>query len=182
MKNNHLAIWLIGGAVVLWLLSRYTQTGANIVQSISDAGLKLIAQFEGFSDKAYNDPPGSDKFSIGFGHQIQPGEESLLTSTITVDQGRTMLAQDTANAQAVVRSTITYPLTPQQFDALTSFVYNIGASAFKSGTVPAKINAGDFASAAATMKQYDKIHDPSGNLVVSTVLASRRAVEASAFA
>lgn len=173
--------WLIGGAALLWVLSRYTQTGANIVQSITNAGLNLIAQFEGFSEKAYNDPPGSDKWSIGFGHQIQPGEP-YMTQTITVAQGRALLAQDTANAQAVVRSAITRHLTPAQFDALTSFVYNIGAEAFRSGTVPAKINAGDFVGAAATMKQYNKVRNPLGFLAVNDTLTTRRNTEASAFA
>ena len=150
------------------------------MQTITDAGLNLIAQFEGFSEKAYNDPPGSDKWSIGFGHQIQPGEP-YMTQTITVDQGRALLATDTANAQAVVRGTITRVLTSAQFDALTSFVYNIGAGAFKSGTVPAKINSGDFAGAAATMRQYNKVRNPQGVLAVNDTLTTRRNTEASAF-
>jgi lysozyme len=175
--NKNLIMWLTGGAIVLWLLSRYTETGKAIVQQITDAGISMIATFEGFSSKAYNDPPGSDKWSIGYGHQIQPGEEHLLTDTITVEQGKQMLADDTAKAQSVVRSTITYPLTPEQFDALTSFVYNVGSGNFKSGTVPAKINAGDLTAAAATMRQYNK----SGGVVNKTLVA-RRDREASAFA
>lgn len=146
------------------------------MQTITDAGVNMIAQFEGFSETAYNDPPGSTKWSIGFGHQIQDGEP-YLTQTITVDQGRALLAQDTANAQATVRSVITHPLNAAQFDALTSFVYNIGSSAFKAGTVPAKVNAGDFQAVADTMKLYNKAGGS-----VNTALINRRAVEASAFA
>ena len=182
MKNATVIYWLVGGAVALWLFSKYTTAGQNIVQTITDAGLNLIAQFEGFSATAYNDPPGSDKWSIGFGHQIQPGEDHYMTDTLTVDQGRALLALDTSNAQTVVRGAISWPLTPAQFDALTSFVYNIGAGAFKAGTVPAKINAGDLAGAAATMRQYNKVHDASGALVVNDVLTQRRATEAAAFA
>lgn len=152
------------------------------MQNITDAGVNLIAQFEGFSATAYNDPPGSDKYSIGFGHQIQPGEEHYLTDTITVDQGRALLAQDTASAQNTVRNAITWPLTSAQFDALTSFVYNVGAGAFNAGSVPAKINSGDLAAAASTMLQYNKVHDAQGNLVVNDALTARRQTEASAFA
>lgn len=173
--------YVMGGAVVLYLLSRYTQTGKDIMQTITTAGVNMIAQFEGFSEKAYNDPPGSDTWSIGFGHQIQPGEP-YMTQTITVEQGRTLLAQDTKNAQNTVRGAITAPLTPSQFDALTSFVYNVGAGAFKSGTVPAKINSGDLAGAAATMRQYNKVRNPQGVLVANDTLTSRRNAEASAFA
>lgn len=176
MKNTNFFIGLIIGVGVIYALSRYTQAGKTIVQTITDAGVNMIAQFEGFSEKAYNDPPGSTKFSIGFGHQIQPGEP-YMSQTITVEQGRALLAQDTANAQIAVRSAITRPLTPAQFDALTSFVYNIGPAAFKSGTVPSKVNAGDFTAVAATMREYNK-----AGHVVNSALVARRDVEASAFA
>ena len=182
MKNVAWYWWALGGAAILWALSKYTTTGQTIVQTISDAGLNLIAQFEGFSATADNDPPGSDKFSIGFGHQIQPGEDNLMTDTITVDQAKQMLADDTAKAQAAVASAITAPLTSSQFDALTSFVYNVGAGAFNSGTVPAKINSGDMSGAAATIMQYNKVRDPSGVLVANASLTKRRAAEAAAFA
>jgi lysozyme len=178
---RRIIFYVAGGAMLLYLLSRYTKTGRDIVQTITAAGVNMIAQFEGFSEKAYNDPPGSDKWSIGFGHQIQPGEP-YMTQTITVEQGRALLAQDTVNAQNAVRGAITRILTPEQFDALTSFVYNIGAGAFKSGTVPAKINAGDFAGAAATMRQYNKVRNPQGVLVANDTLTGRRNTEASAFA
>jgi lysozyme len=176
MKNLNVALWLIGGAAVLWALSKYTTTGASILQTITDAGVNMIAQFEGFSATAYNDPPGSTKYSIGYGHQIQPGEP-YMNQTITVDQGRALLAQDTANAQIAVRGAITRTITPSQFDALTSFVYNVGAHAFTSGTVPAKVNAGDFAAVAATMRLYNK----SGG-AVNPSLTARRETEAASFA
>ena len=151
------------------------------MQSITEAGVNMIAQFEGFSDIAYNDPPGSDKWSIGFGHQIQPGEP-YMTYTMTVDEGRALLAQDTANAQATVRSVITWPLTAAQFDALTSFVYNLGASAFTSGSIPAKVNVGNFPAVQATIMLYNKVRQPDGTLAVNDALTARREKEAAAFA
>lgn len=144
------------------------------MQSITDAGLNFITKIERFSAVPYNDPPGSNKYSIGYGHQIQPGETF---TRIDEAKARELLAADTAHAQAAVRAAIKVPLTPEQFDMLTSFVYNVGASAFNAGTVPAKINAGDFASAAATMKQYTK----SGG-VVNMALVKRRIAESSVFA
>lgn len=172
---NRTLAWIIGGVLVLLAISR-TKVGRGIVQTITDAGVKMIAEFEGFSAKAYNDPPGSAKWSIGFGHQILPGEP-YMSREITVDEGRALLAADTAKAQQAVRETIKVPLTPAQFDSLTSFVYNVGVSAFKTGTVPAKINAKNFAGAAATMRQYNK----AGGRIDKALIA-RRDVEASAFA
>lgn len=176
MTNNEKLIGaMFTAGVILYLLSQYTTTGQAIVQQISQAGLDLIAQFEGFSATSYNDPPGSDLWSIGYGHQIQPGE--TFDEPISVAEGQALLAQDTANAQAAVTSLITVPLTSAQFDALTSFVYNVGVGAFKAGTVPAKLNAGDFAAAADTMRKYTLAGG-----VVSAALVERRDVEASAFA
>ena len=168
--------WLIGlavvGGAVLWLTK--SQKGQQIVSTLTTAGLDMIARFEGFSAVPYNDPPGSAKYSIGFGHQIQPGE---VFTKITVEEGRALLAKDTANAQRVVKETITRALTPAQFDALTSLVYNIGEGAFKAGTIPAKVNAGNFAAVSDTMRQYIK----SGGKT-NPVLVARRSAEASAFA
>lgn len=169
-------VLLAGGFVVLYLLSRYTETGRKIVQQISNTGVKMIAEFEGFSAKSYNDPPGSSKWSIGFGHQILPGEP-YMTREITVEEGRALLAADTAKAQQAVRETIKVPLTPAQFDSLTSFVYNVGVTAFKTGTVPSKINSKNFVAAAATMRQYNKAGG-----AINKALIARRDVEASAFA
>lgn len=168
--------WTLGSIFALYLFVKYTDTGKAIMQKISDAGLTMIAEFEGFSEQAYNDPPGSSKWSIGFGHQIQPGEP-YMTENITVEKGRQLLAIDTANAQAIVKSTITRPLTTKQFDALTSFVFNIGGGAFKNGTVPQKINAGDFKGAAETMRKY-----VNAGGVVNQALVKRREEEASTFA
>jgi lysozyme len=167
-------LWILGGAAALFALSRYTQTGRNIVQSITDAGINAIAEFEGFSATPYNDPPGSSKWSIGFGHQIQPGES---LTNITVAQGRSLLAADTLTAQNAVRAAITRPITAAQFDALTSFVFNIGVSAFKTGTVPSKVNVGNYAAAAATMRMYNKAGG-----TVNSALVARRDKEASTFA
>lgn len=157
--------------VILWLMK--SQQGKNIVQIMTNAGLDMIAKFEGFSATPYNDPPGSTKYSIGFGHQIQPGENY---TRITLEEAKALLAKDTANAQRVVRETITRPLTEDQFNALTSLVYNIGEAAFKAGTIPTKVNAGNFAAVANTMKAYNK----SGGKV-NPALVARRDAEASAF-
>lgn len=148
------------------------------MQTITEAGIKLIASFEGFSATPYNDPPGSNKWSIGFGHQILPGEN---LKNITVEQGRALLLKDTIKAQGIINSTIKVPLTSQQFDSLTSFIFNVGEGAYHSGSVPIKINKKDFTGAANTMRQYNKSRNANGVLVFNQTLADRRDIEASAF-
>ena len=175
MGRQNILLWILSGAGLLLVLSR-TETGQTIMQKITDAGIEALAKLEGFSPTAYNDPPGSDKWSVGFGHQIKPGEEAYMSNEITVDEGRRLLAQDTQIAQDAVRRNITWPLTEAQFDALTSFVYNIGETQFVNGTVPAKINAGNLQMAAETMKQYIKAGG-----VVNAALVRRREREAAVF-
>jgi lysozyme len=180
---NSAVKWALGlaavGGLVFWLMKTQSgqaalKKGESVVSQLTQAGLDMIAQFEGFAPTPYNDPPGSTKYSIGFGHQIQPGEN---LTRVTLDEAKALLAKDTAHAQDVVRSVITRPLTDAQFNALTSLVYNIGESAFRAGTIPTKVNAGDFARVAQTMQAYNK----SGGQVNAS-LVKRRAVEASAFA
>lgn len=144
---------------------------------ISRAGLEYIAKKEGFAETPYNDPPGSAKYSIGYGHQIQSGEN---LTRVNKEQALNLLAADTASANATVSRYITRPLTQVQHDALVSFVFNVGSGNFSTGSVPKKINAGDFKGAAATIRQYNKIHV--GNaLVESPALTARRNEEAVVF-
>jgi lysozyme len=158
--------------VLLFAVVFYQRT--NIMKFLSSEGLRMIAGLEGFSSTPYNDPPGSSKWSIGYGHQILPGESFAIISEETA---REMLARDTNIAQDAVRRAIKVPLDAAQFDALTSFVYNIGVGAFFAGHVPGLINAGNFAGAAEKMREY--IH---AGHAVSVALIARRQLEASAFA
>jgi lysozyme len=169
---NKQAYWIIG--IVLAAIGIF-YFRSNIMKTLSSAGLAMLTGLEGFSAMPYNDPPGSTKWSVGYGHQIQPGED--FSAGVTADQASSLLAADTAHAQSVVSNAITAPLDQSQFDALTSFVYNIGSGAFLRGTIPAKINAGDLSAAADTIRQY--IH---AGGAVSPALIARRQLEAAAFA
>lgn len=45
-------------------------------------------------------------------------------------------------------------LTQNQFDALVSFVYNVGVGAFRTSTLLRKLNNGDYVGAAAEFKRW----------------------------
>ena len=147
-----------------------TMTGN--AQTLSQDGLQRLMAREGFSATPYPDPPGQNKlFSIWYGHQIKPGDDlSLMTPEDTL-RADTQIAADAVNAN------VSATLTQNQFDALVSFVYNVGVSAFKHGTVPQKLNAGDFKAATDTMLRY--VHDSTG--AVNQSLAARRATEVAQF-
>ncbi|OUI81684.1 hypothetical protein HK22_02180 [Gluconobacter sp. DsW_056] len=88
---------------------------------MSNDGLTLIQRFEGLSLKAYKDIAGI--LTIGYGHtgsDVKPG------MVISPQQAHELLARDASFASAIVRANVTRELSQGEFDALTSFVFNIG--------------------------------------------------------
>lgn len=137
--------------------------------TISGAGLSALQQREGFAATPYPDHKG---FSIGYGHLIKAGET---LDRVTVAQALDLLATDVAWAVAAVRQNITALLTQAQFDALTSFAYNVGAGAFARSTLVKRINAGD----AGASDEFGRWVYASG--VVDSGLIARRRSEQSQF-
>jgi GH24 family phage-related lysozyme (muramidase) len=112
---------------------------------LSSAGAGFIAQFEGFSATLYDDPAGH--CTIGHGHLVHHGrcngtEPVEFRNGITKDRGLELLASDAAKAASAVTQRVTVPLAQHQFDALVSFVFNVGAGAFAESTLLRELNSG----------------------------------------
>ena len=144
---------------------------------MSDAAIAeatdLAIQFEGYEASPYRDPAGV--WTIGYGsirlNGVGPGRVTASTPAITEPQARTWLAAELkVCAMAVVNSTHV-PLSDDQQAALIDFVYNLGAGAFASSTLLRKLNAGDYAGAAA---QFD-LWDHAGGKVLAGLLRRRQA-------
>lgn len=108
------------------------------LMSLSAAGLLLIAGFEGFSEFAYEPLPG-DKLTIGFGHTegVKAGDR------ISLRAGVQLLRRDAQIYERAVSRYVTVPMTQNQFDALVSFVYNIGIDKFKASSLLQCMNDGN---------------------------------------
>jgi len=146
-----------------------------MTMKISDAGLELISSFEGLRLAAYLDPAGIP--TIGWGHTAGVH----LGMDITRAQALELLRQDTSGAAASVNRLVTRPLTQPQFDALVSLVFNAGTAPLSPGTLGRKLNAGDFAGAAAEFPRWVKATDKSGRVVTLPGLVRRRAAEEAMF-
>lgn len=98
----------------------------------SDKGLALIMKHEGFQSKAYRCPAGV--WTIGYGHtrNVREGQ------TCTEAHARKWLTEDVASAEREV-SFQTSGLKQCQFDALVSFVFNMGAGNFRTSTLLKKV-------------------------------------------
>jgi lysozyme len=117
----------------------------------STEGLKRLGEREGKRNKAYLDTKGIP--TIGVGHT---GPEVKLGLVWSDAQIALALGKDVLWAEAAVNN-VRAGLSQSQFDALVSFVFNIGAGAFKSSTMLKMLNIGDFVGAG---KQFDRWHIP----------------------
>lgn len=131
----------------------------RVPSGLSDAGARFIARFEGFRSKPYDDPAGH--CTIGYGHLVHRGrctgsEPAELRAGITEQRALRMLHADAAVAAEAVRTSVNVPLDQQQFDALLSFTFNLGAGNLRSSTLLRKLNAGDYGSVPAELSRWNK--------------------------
>lgn len=112
--------------------------------SLEDAK-KIIQHFEGVHDlqedgtiKAYKDPVGI--FTIGWGSTYINGRKVREDDVITLTKANKLLLQDIERFRNGVLHYIDRRITPNQLNALVSFVYNIGEGAFSRSTLLRKLN------------------------------------------
>ena len=117
--------------------------------SLSAAGLLAIADFEGFRPEAYI-PVKGDVPTIGFGHTA----DVKLGQSVTVPEAMSLLREDVREAEKAVRDCIKVPLTQGEFDAFTSFAFNVGRKAFCESTLVRKANSGDISGACDELKKW----------------------------
>lgn len=118
---------------------------------VSNNGVELIAKYEGCRLEAYKCPAGV--WTIGYGHTAGVNAGDKLPSK---DAAKVLLKEDLKKYGGYVNSyvkkgLITFPLTQNQFDALTSFCYNCG-----SGGLQKLVSGRDAATVADKMLQYNK--------------------------
>lgn len=118
---------------------------------IGKQGLDLIKSFEGLELKAYMPTP-IDVPTIGYGHT----KTAKMGMKITEAGAEALLKQDLAWVEAVVNKSVTVPLTQPQYDALCSFVYNLGGTNFKRSTLLKKLNNKAYSDAADELLRWDK--------------------------
>lgn len=147
---------------------------------ISSEGLTFITYHEGFVEDVYLDQAGLP--TIGYGHLLSPKENATDAFRYGVSKrgARKLLDEDMAWAEKAVREDVHVPLSQTEFDALSSFVFNIGKAGFAGSTALARLNDGDRAGAAEAMKWWNKV-TINGKKVVSDGLAHRREREAQLF-
>ena len=110
-------------------------------------GKDLIKKYEGLKLTSYLCPAGVP--TIGWGHTYGV----KLNRTISVAEAEVLLDHDYQEAEDDVLSLVKVPLKDNELAALTSFVFNLGATALSTSTLLKKLNRSDYRGAA---EEFDK--------------------------
>ena len=120
---------------------------------MSSRGLEKLIEWEGFKTEVYKDSAGLP--TIGVGHlltkdELRSGKISIggkdvkYADGLTENQVTALLQQDIVSRETAVRNLVRVPLSQNQFDALVSFVFNIGRQAFQNSTLLRVLNDGRY--------------------------------------
>jgi lysozyme len=173
-------------------------------QAVGQPGLDIIKLYE--SCRLHPYLCSSNKLTIGWGHVLVPKWDAALFGLLAEDLRRIkqecesarrltreasrlfiyqevadkLLDQDAKQTALFVHSVVRQPLNQNQFDALCSFVFNVGQNNFTESTLRRKLNAGDYAGAAAEFPRW-KYGTVNGVKTVLPGLVARRKTEQALF-
>ena len=118
--------------------------------NISNEGISLIKKFEGCDLKAYYDAVNVLTIAYGRTKNVQAGD------TCTQEQADAWLEEELHEYGGYVNDAVTVDLEQNQFDALTSWTYNLGPSNLNSSTMLKKINEKDWEEVPNQIKRWNK--------------------------
>ena len=133
-------------------------------------GLDLIKFFEGLELEAYRCAAGV--WTIGYGH-TKGVERGMKIDANTANE---MLSEELTEYENYINSYVTVELNQDQFDAMVSWVYNLGGGNLKASTLLQVLNAADYDGVPAQMMRWNK----AGGRVLEG-LTKRRQAEADLF-
>lgn len=137
----------------------------------SRRGIELIKRFEGLRLLAYPDAGGI--WTIGYGHTGGTKSGDVITET----EADRLLSIDLEEAETEINR-LNLPLTQNQFDALVSFVFNVGIGNFRKSTLLKKVSAN--ANDPSIRTEFGKWNKVRVNGILKPLrgLTERRAAEA----
>lgn len=142
---------------------------------ISNNGLDLIKEFEGFSSTPYLCPAKIP--TIGYGSTYyEDGTKVTLKDKPITEQRATELLEFIANKtfSENINKVVKVPLNQNQFDALVSFAYNIGNKNFNWSTLLKKLNLSDYIGAS---QEFGRWNQANGKILNGLVLRRQKEKE-----
>jgi len=126
---------------------------------INDAGLELVKEFEGLHSRVFQSGPRRGQLlpndgltayfdpvrvpTIGWGNIDSVTATDVDVKVITLLDAENLLRADLKGAEDAVSDLITVSLNDNEFSALVSFTFNLGAGALQDSTLRRRLNGGD---------------------------------------
>jgi lysozyme len=134
----------------------------------SAEGIALIKKFEGCELQAYQ--CSASVWTIGFGHTsgVEEGH------TCTQDEAESFLRDDLEEFESTITKLVNVPLKQNEFDALVSWVYNLGGTNLRESTLLQRIND-DSDSSRADIPHQIKRWNRAGGKVLDGLVRRREA-------
>jgi len=133
--------------------------------NISQEGLSLIKKFEGCEYNAYKCAAGV--WTIGYGHTKGVKEGDLVTQ----QEADNLLLHEMEEYEGYVNNLVEVDLNQNQFDALVSWVFNLGPANLKASTLLKVLNSKDYEGVPAQIQRWNK----AGGKVLEGLIRRRNA-------
>lgn len=105
------------------------------------AGIQMIKEFEGFRSKPYLDAVGVPTIGYGATHYGNGVKVKMSDKPIAEAEASALLQEMLKQYEKPVLDLVKSKINQNQFDALVSFVYNLGGTNFAKSTLLKKVNA-----------------------------------------
>jgi|TARA_R100001443_G_scaffold93729_1_gene100318 lysozyme len=118
--------------------------------NISQEGISLIKKFEGCELEAYQCAAGVWTIGYGSTKNVKEGD------TLTQKEADNLLLHEMQEYEGYIKELVKVPLKQNQFDALVSWVFNLGPANLKASTMLKFLNAGDYHLIPSQIKRWNK--------------------------
>ena len=133
--------------------------------NISQEGLALIKKFEGCELEAYKCAAGVWTIGYGSTKNVKEGD------TITQEDADKLLAHEMNEYESYIHDMVTVDLKQHQFDALVSWVFNLGPTNLAASTLLKVLNKGEYDEVPTQIKRWNK----AGGKVLQGLIRRREA-------
>jgi lysozyme len=127
---------------------------SEMVREVPQHAIELIKRFESCRLMPYHDPVGLP--TIGYGHLLgtEPWADLNQWQGITQEAAEELLRRDLTRFARAVQALCPVPLSDEQFGALVSFAFNVGAGALKVSSLRQKVLRGEHQDAAEEFMKW----------------------------
>ena len=133
---------------------------------MSSAGVQMLVALEGIDTTIYSDVVGIP--TIGVGHvltqserasgkiELSSGEVLDIRNGLTQAQVMNLMLDDVAQREGYVNDLVKVDLEQYQFDALVSWVFNVGLGAMRNSTLLRRLNSGEYDAVPEELRRWTK--------------------------